>query len=58
MDEGHENETGTPLKCLTMIDKPSVLCPFTGSYATIDRCKKCNNFKGIDEDKLICKWPY
>ena len=49
-----------PIKTLTIINKPAVLCPFTKLYATLDRCKQCNNYIGfVNKDKSIeCKWPY
>ena len=50
----------TPVKVLTVVNKPAVQCPFTESYATLDRCRKCNNYKGFtNKGKSIkCKWPY
>jgi hypothetical protein len=49
-----------PVKILDVVIKPSVVCPFTKLYTTLDRCRQCNNYGGFTDKgmKIKCKWPY
>jgi hypothetical protein len=55
-----KNKERPPMKELRILSKPSVLCPFNESYATLDRCKKCSSYGGVTDNsaKIKCKWPY
>jgi len=61
------------VKKLTVLEKPSVLCPFSNSHVTVARCRKCSNFQHVKDEVgrgkkftfnrpkepyVICKWPY
>jgi len=55
-----KQEKKSPCKTLTVVSKPSVLCPFTKGYATVDRCRMCSNYAGFVRKgaAIVCRNPY
>ncbi len=63
-DNVGKTEEPKPVKTLPISNNPTVLCPFTKHYTSVERCKGCNNFAHEPSNFKLpltvvkCKWPY